>query len=164
MYICMYICVVCVRIYMYVCIYVGYLLSHTHIRTYIHIQCASCVNKIETYLKKNPFISEASVSLVLKQAKVVYDSSNISSTEIVKMVKDLVYETEVAANKRQVSIIYIYVCVYMCVCVFVCVMCCVCLCVPLNLIMFSYMCCMYVYVYVCVCRTQKKLQPQNRDI
>ena len=56
------------------------------------MSCASCVNRIETGLKKQTGMIEASVNLATEKAKVEYDDQELSPRKIVKIVKDLGYE------------------------------------------------------------------------
>lgn len=54
--------------------------------------CASCVNRIEKSLKKNPAVTSASVNLATEKAKVDFDSTKIDVKKIISLVSDAGYE------------------------------------------------------------------------
>ncbi|WP_313340360.1 heavy-metal-associated domain-containing protein [Sedimentibacter sp.] len=54
--------------------------------------CPSCVKKIETALKKQDGVNEASVLFNSSKAKIEYDEEKIDSAKISKVVTDLGYE------------------------------------------------------------------------
>lgn len=54
--------------------------------------CASCVNRIEKVLKKNPAIIEASVNLATEKAKVVFDNSDLKPQTLIELVEKAGYE------------------------------------------------------------------------
>ena len=54
--------------------------------------CPSCVKKIETALKKQDGIVEASILFNSSKAKVEYDETLIDSDKIVKTISDLGYD------------------------------------------------------------------------
>ncbi|PWA03786.1 hypothetical protein BB558_000079 [Smittium angustum] len=76
--------------------------------------CASCVNAIETGLKKLQFISEVNVNLLAQQAKIKYESSISMSNILVEEIENLgfdatensdeqVSKTEYATNGENIS-------------------------------------------------------------
>jgi Cu+-exporting ATPase len=56
------------------------------------VECASCVKKIETVLKKQPGIVEAVVNLATEKLTVEYDSDQTSIEQIGEMLKKIGYE------------------------------------------------------------------------
>jgi Cu+-exporting ATPase len=46
--------------------------------------CASCVNKIETYMRKIPGITSADVVLLTNRGRIQYESSIIGPRDILK--------------------------------------------------------------------------------
>lgn len=54
--------------------------------------CPSCVKKIETALKKQDGIVEASILFNSSKAKVEYDEALTDSDKIIKTISDLGYE------------------------------------------------------------------------
>nr|WP_275045272.1 cation transporter [Haemophilus haemolyticus] len=45
--------------------------------------CQSCANRIEKVLNKKTFIQQAGVNFAAEEAQVVFDSTQVSETEIV---------------------------------------------------------------------------------
>ena len=45
--------------------------------------CQSCANRIEKVLNKKTFVQQAGVNFVAEEAQVVFDSTQVSETEIV---------------------------------------------------------------------------------
>lgn len=59
------------------------------------MNCASCVNHIETDLKKVKGVHHATVNLVMEQASVHYDPALVSEKQLVETVKKTGYKAEV---------------------------------------------------------------------
>lgn len=68
------------------------------------MSCASCVNRIETGLKKEAGIIDASVNLATEKARLEYNDQELTPKKIVKMIKGLGYEAsevnEIKSNKE----------------------------------------------------------------
>ena len=47
------------------------------------ITCQSCANRIEKVLNKKTFVQQAGVNFAAEEAQVVFDSTQVSETEIV---------------------------------------------------------------------------------
>ena len=45
--------------------------------------CQSCANRIEKVLNKKPFVQQAGVNFAAEEAQVLFDSTQVSETEIV---------------------------------------------------------------------------------
>jgi len=56
------------------------------------VECASCVKKIETVLKKQEGIIEASVNLATESLTIEYDEDSIGIEEISEIIKNIGYE------------------------------------------------------------------------
>ena len=57
--------------------------------------CASCVGRIEKYLKKDPSIIESSVNLATEKAKIVFDDKATNVDKIIDIVAKAGYEAKV---------------------------------------------------------------------
>lgn len=58
--------------------------------------CASCVNRVEKVLKKNPAIVTASVNLATEKARIEFDSSKVDSDKIIGIITQAGYEARVS--------------------------------------------------------------------
>jgi len=54
--------------------------------------CASCVRRVETFIKKGPGVQDATVNLATESATVTYDESLIGEDALKKLVKESGYE------------------------------------------------------------------------
>ncbi|KAG0263651.1 hypothetical protein DFQ27_001662, partial [Actinomortierella ambigua] len=63
--------------------------------------CASCVNSIETEMRKMPGIVAISVSLTLQSAKVTFDRNVVGLRDIVERIGDLGFDALLIDNKSQ---------------------------------------------------------------
>ncbi|KAG0233248.1 hypothetical protein BGW42_007561 [Actinomortierella wolfii] len=63
--------------------------------------CASCVNSIETEMRKMPGIRSISVSLTLQSAKVTYNKNEVGIRDIVERIEDLGFDALLTDNKSQ---------------------------------------------------------------
>ncbi|KAF9976569.1 hypothetical protein BGZ73_008324 [Actinomortierella ambigua] len=63
--------------------------------------CASCVNSIETEMRKMPGIISISVSLTLQAAKVAYNKNEVGLRDIVERIEDLGFDALLVDNKSQ---------------------------------------------------------------
>ena len=59
--------------------------------------CASCVNRIERFLKKTPGVEEAAVNLATEKATVLVDPGVAGRDELVKAVEAAGYEVKAEA-------------------------------------------------------------------
>ncbi|VDM22460.1 unnamed protein product [Hydatigera taeniaeformis] len=57
--------------------------------------CSSCVNSIETALKKLPGVTSAAVALATKRGKVVFDSRFVGARSILKTIENMGFEASV---------------------------------------------------------------------
>ncbi|VDK34299.1 unnamed protein product [Taenia asiatica] len=57
--------------------------------------CSSCVNSIETALKKLPGVTSASVALATKRGKVVFDSRLVGARSILKAIENMGFDASV---------------------------------------------------------------------
>ena len=60
--------------------------------------CASCVNKIETALRKTSGIKEANVSITMNSGKIKYYKSVIGPRDIVNVIDELGFKANVSSN------------------------------------------------------------------
>ena len=60
--------------------------------------CSSCVSNIERNLSKVDGIHGILVALLSQKAEVLYDSDQIQSEQIIKLVKDLGYEASLLSD------------------------------------------------------------------
>ncbi|KAH7045693.1 haloacid dehalogenase-like hydrolase-domain-containing protein [Linnemannia elongata] len=63
--------------------------------------CASCVNAIETELRKEPGILSVAVSLTLQAAKIEYDDQVLGVRNIVERIEDLGFDALLAPERSQ---------------------------------------------------------------
>lgn len=63
--------------------------------------CASCVNAIETELRKQPGILSVAVSLTLQAAKIEYDDQLLGVRDIVERIEDLGFDALLAPERSQ---------------------------------------------------------------
>lgn len=63
------------------------------------MHCASCVNTIETNLKKLPGIIDVSINLSLNSANIKLEQNAVPPTEIVKKIEDLGYGAEIVEEE-----------------------------------------------------------------
>ncbi len=63
--------------------------------------CASCVNRIERFLKKTPGVEEAAVNLATEKATVRVDPGVAGRDELVKAVEAAGYEVQAEAPRRR---------------------------------------------------------------
>ncbi len=61
--------------------------------------CASCVNRVEKVLKKNPAIIAASVNLATEKARIEFDSLKVDSDKIIGIITQAGYEARVSSPK-----------------------------------------------------------------
>ncbi len=69
--------------------------------------CASCVNRIEKVLKKDPGIASAAVNLATEKARVSFDDSILNPTKVIQLIQKAGYEatlSEGTNNANQKSI------------------------------------------------------------
>jgi Cu+-exporting ATPase len=69
--------------------------------------CASCVNRIEKVLKKDPGIASAAVNLATEKARVSFDDSTLNPTKVIQLIQKAGYEatlSEGTNNANQKSI------------------------------------------------------------
>ena len=62
--------------------------------------CASCVGRIERVLKKNEAISSASVNLATEKAVVEFERSQLSSEDIIKLIKKAGYDATISSASK----------------------------------------------------------------
>ncbi len=60
--------------------------------------CASCVNRIEKVLLKDPAISSASVNLATEKATVKYNDSSLDTEKIISLITKIGYEASLPAS------------------------------------------------------------------
>ena len=48
--------------------------------------CQSCANRIEKVLNKKTFVQQAGVNFAAEEAQVVFDSTQVSETEIIEII------------------------------------------------------------------------------
>ncbi|KAH9285548.1 Copper-transporting ATPase 2 [Echinococcus granulosus] len=63
--------------------------------TILGMTCSSCVNSIETAIKKLPGVTSASVALATKRGKVVFDSRIVGARSILKTIEDMGFDASV---------------------------------------------------------------------
>ncbi|KAG0253237.1 hypothetical protein BG011_006479 [Mortierella polycephala] len=66
--------------------------------------CASCVNSIESELRKMPGIISASVSLTLQSAKVEYDNQVLGVRDIVERIEDMGFDALLAERSHNAQL------------------------------------------------------------
>ncbi|MGE3611280.1 MAG: heavy metal translocating P-type ATPase [Bacteriovoracaceae bacterium] len=66
------------------------------------MSCASCVNRIEKALNKNPNVSEASVNLATERAHVEFNQ-NISSSDLIKIIQNAGYDASLINDTTKKS-------------------------------------------------------------
>ena len=59
--------------------------------------CQSCANRIEKVLNKKPFVQQAGVNFAAEEAQVVFDSTQVSETEII----EIIHKTGFSAHIKQ---------------------------------------------------------------
>ena len=59
--------------------------------------CQSCANRIEKVLNKKPFVQQAGVNFAAEEAQVVFDSTQVSETEII----EIIHKTGFTAHIKQ---------------------------------------------------------------
>lgn len=69
--------------------------------------CASCVNKIETRVKKLKGVSFVSVALTTQIGTFKFDPEIIGTRDIVDTIQDLGYSVEILTNKSKDYIAYL---------------------------------------------------------
>ena len=61
--------------------------------------CQSCANRIEKVLNKKPFVQQAGVNFAAEEAQVVFDSTQVSETEII----EIIHKTGFSAHIKQAN-------------------------------------------------------------
>lgn len=56
------------------------------------MKCASCVNRVESALKKNAGVYHASVNLVMEKAQVEFDDKKTNSNQLISLIQNVGYE------------------------------------------------------------------------
>ena len=51
--------------------------------------CQSCANRIEKVLNKKTFVQQAGVNFAAEEAQVVFDSTQVSETEIIEIIQQV---------------------------------------------------------------------------
>ena len=69
--------------------------------------CASCVNKIETHVKKLRGVASACVTLTTQTGKFKFDPEVVGIRDIADAIKELGFECEVMTNKSKDYINYL---------------------------------------------------------
>lgn len=62
--------------------------------------CASCVNKIESHVKKLPGMQMAVVALATQRGKFKYDSDKIGVRDILECINKLGFNANLLSNKQ----------------------------------------------------------------
>lgn len=63
------------------------------------MSCASCVNRIEKALNKNPSVLNASVNLATEKARVEYDEVKLKASQVVELITSAGYEASLYQEK-----------------------------------------------------------------
>jgi Cu+-exporting ATPase len=63
------------------------------------MSCASCVNRIEKVLKKNPAVLDASVNLATERARIDYDEVKLNASQVVELISSAGYEATLYQEK-----------------------------------------------------------------
>ncbi|HEU0244321.1 MAG TPA: cation transporter, partial [Candidatus Limnocylindrales bacterium] len=66
--------------------------------------CASCVNRIERFLKKTPGVADAAVNLATEKATVLVDPATAGRDELVKAVEAAGYEVKAEATVSEAQV------------------------------------------------------------
>ena len=61
--------------------------------------CQSCANRIEKVLNKKPFVQQAGVNFAAEEAQVVFDSTQVSETQII----EIIHKTGFSAHIKQAN-------------------------------------------------------------
>ena len=61
--------------------------------------CQSCANRIEKVLNKKPFVQQAGVNFAAEEAQVVFDSTQVSETQII----EIIHKTGFTAHIKQAN-------------------------------------------------------------
>lgn len=69
--------------------------------------CASCVNKIESHVRKMKGVSWASVALTTHKGRFKYDPEAIGPRDILEAVRDLGYGCEVVSARSKDYVAYL---------------------------------------------------------
>ncbi|MDW7673243.1 MAG: heavy metal translocating P-type ATPase [Bacillota bacterium] len=64
------------------------------------MSCASCVGKVERSLKEHSGVIDANVNLATEKAAISFDSAKVSPPELIKLIKSLGYEANLAELER----------------------------------------------------------------
>jgi Cu+-exporting ATPase len=65
--------------------------------------CASCVNRVEKALKKDPAVFEVSVNLATEKAKIVFDNEIRNTGDLIKLVENSGYGASYTENNQKDS-------------------------------------------------------------
>ena len=65
------------------------------------LHCAACVNRVETYLKKNEGVISANVNLATQQAHVEFDNTKAMVEDLKKSIIDAGYEVLGIEDKKK---------------------------------------------------------------
>jgi Cu+-exporting ATPase len=63
------------------------------------MKCASCVNRVESALKKNVGVHNASVNLVTEKAQVEFDDKKTNSNQIISLIQNAGYEASLPTGQ-----------------------------------------------------------------
>jgi Cu+-exporting ATPase len=63
------------------------------------MKCASCVNRVESALKKNVGVHNASVNLVMEKAQVEFDDKKTNSNQIISLIQNAGYEASLPTGQ-----------------------------------------------------------------
>jgi Cu+-exporting ATPase len=63
------------------------------------MKCASCVNRVESALKKNAGVYHASVNLVMEKAQVEFDDKKTNSNQLISLIQNVGYEASLPTGQ-----------------------------------------------------------------
>lgn len=63
--------------------------------------CASCVNRVERSLKKDPGVKEASVNLATEKAQILFDDSTLTPEKLITLIEKAGYEASLPHSEEE---------------------------------------------------------------